>query len=197
MQSQSALLKRAAVVFLPLAVLMSCLTGMVYLVAQQGLRSGADELPQQLAVDAAAALDAGAEPATVVAGGAWAGNPQVDLATSLSPFMVVFDHGTKVLATNAQLDGGDPIPPAGVLAAAASNRPNRVTWQPRPGVRIATVSARWTGGTVLAGRSLREVERREDLMLQLSLLGWAGSLAAVGVASLIAAALWQRLSQRA
>jgi hypothetical protein len=50
---------------------------------------------------------------------------------------------------------------------------------------------------VLAGRSLREVERREDLMLQLSLLGWAGSLAAVGVASLIAAALWQRLSQRA
>ena len=45
--------------------------------------------------------------------------------------------------------------------------PNVVTWQPREGVRVATVTARWGGGTVMAGRSLREVERREDQALLL------------------------------
>jgi hypothetical protein len=45
------------------------------------------------------------------------------------------------------------------------NGEDRVTWQPEAGVRIAAVIEGYGGaapGYVLAGRSLREVEIRED-----------------------------------
>ena len=183
---------RAVILFLPLAVMATALSGLVYLVTQQSLRSGANELPLTLAIDAGTRLDAGTQPESVVASGAWAGTATVDVAASLSPFIVVFDGGGKVLATNAQLDGGLPTPPLGVLAAATTAVPNRVTWQPRPGVRIATVTARWRGGTVLVGRSLREVERREDLVLQLVGFGWAATMFALAGVSALAAAMQRR-----
>lgn len=184
---RSPLFRPAVAVFLPLAVLATCVLGTVYAVVQNGLRTGADELPLTLAIDAGARLDAGTAPATVVASAAWAGTASVDVAGSLSPFIVVFDGGSKVLATNAQLDGADPVPPAGVMATATVATPNRVTWQPRPGVRVATVTVRWSGGTVLVGRSLREVERREDQVLVLVAAAGVATLLAVAVASLAAA----------
>ena len=166
--------------FLPLAVLATLLAGLVYGIAQQGLRSGANDPQIQLAEDAARALDAGGDPAVVVGPGS------VDVAASLAPFVVVFDATGRVLASGGKLDGADPVPPAGVLAHAAVGAPNIVTWQPRPGVRVATVTARWRDGTVMAGRSLREVERREDLALQLVAVGWVVTIAALAGASLVA-----------
>ena len=177
------LVRRALAAFLPLAVAVTGLAGTVYLVAQQGLRSGADSPQLQLAEDAARALDAGSSPASVT------GPATVDIAQSLSPFIVVFDPAGKPLAWSGQLDGTAPTPPKGVLDHAVADAPNRVTWQPREGVRIATVTARWGGGTVLAGRSLREVERLEDQTLRLVGLGWAGTLVALAVACAVAASL--------
>jgi hypothetical protein len=49
-------------------------------------------------------------------------------------------------------------------------------------VRIATVTVRWSGGTVLAGRSLREVERLEAQALLLVGLGWAATLVGLALA---------------
>ena len=172
---------RAALAFLPLAILVTGLAGTVYLVAQQGLRSGADSPQLQLAEDAARALDAGTAPATVT------GPATIDLGSSLAPFVVVFGADNKAVASSGRLDGADPAPPAGVLDHAATGVPNRVTWQPRGGLRIATVTVRWSGGTVMAGRSLREVERLEDQALLLVELGWAATLAAVAIACLLAA----------
>jgi hypothetical protein len=192
MSSPTSLLTRTSLVFLPLAVVATCLAGLVYVVAQQGLRTGADGLPLGRALDAAAALDAGIAPETVVASGAWIGSATVDVAHSLSPFVVVFDAGGRVLAANAQLDGASPVPPLGVLSAATSDRPNRVTWQPRPGVRIATVTARWSGGAVMVGQSLREVERRVDQVLVLVAVGWIATLAALAVSAFAVSALWLR-----
>jgi hypothetical protein len=175
-------LRRAVLVFVPLAVLATGLAGTIYLVAQQGLRSGADSPQLQLAEDAAQALDAGTAPSAVT------GPAVVDAARSLAPFVVVFDAAGTPLATSGQLDGADPVPPLGVLDHAASTGgPNRVTWQPRAGVRIATVTVPWSGGTVMAGRSLREVERLEDQALLLVGAGWAATMAGIAVASLVAA----------
>jgi hypothetical protein len=174
------LLRASIATFLPLAVLATLFAGLVYGVAQQGLRSGANDPQLQVAGDAARALDAGGDPAAVV------GHGNVDVAVSLAPFVVVFDAGGRVLASSGKLDGADPVPPAGVLEHAMVGSPNVVTWQPREGVRVATVTTRWDSGTVLAGRSLREVERREDQAMLLVAAGWLATMAALAVASLVA-----------
>jgi len=178
--SRHALVRAVVATFLPLAVLATLLAGLAYGVVQQGLRSGADDPQLQLAEDAARALDAGGDPAVVVGPG------NVEVADSLAPFVVVFDATGRVLVSSGVLDGADPVPPSGVLAHATVDAPNAVTWQPREGVRVATVTARWGGGTVLAGRSLREVERREDQALLLVAAGWAVTMAALAAASLVA-----------
>ena len=118
------------------------------------------------------------------------GGSKVDIAQSLAPFLVVFDRAGHVLATDGQLDGHDPAPPLGVLDHARADPPNVVTWQPKPGVRVATVTDAWQGGTVLAGRSLRDVERRVDQALLLVAAAWLAMMAALAVTALLAAWLW-------
>ena len=86
----------------------------------------------------------------------------VDIASSLAPFVAVYDPAGTVVATNGRLDGRAPVPPLGVLATATKKGSDTVTWQPRAGVRIGLVVLRWHGGTVLAGRSLRRVEAIES-----------------------------------
>jgi len=180
--------RRALALFLPVALVATMGCGLAYLTGQQLLRAGANDPQLQVAEDAAAALDAGSTPAGVVAGSA----VPVDVATSLAPFLVVLDPKDTVLATDGRLAGGDPVPPAGVLAHAreAAPAPNVVTWQPRDGVRIASVTVAWRGGTVLAGRSLREVERREDVLLSLVAAAWLVMLVVLAAAAAGAAALW-------
>jgi hypothetical protein len=181
------LLRRALALFLPLAVLATLGCGLVYAEVQQDLRSGANDPQFQLAEDAAAQLNASEPPASVVGSGR-----SVDLAASLAPFLIVFDANHAQLATNATLDGGQPAPPAGVLDAARPGSPNAVSWQPRNGVRIAAVVVAWTGGTVLAGRSLARVEEQESNAELIAAAAWLATLAALAVASLLGAWLWPR-----
>ena len=181
---RSPLVRRALAFFLPVAVLATLCCGLVYTAVQQDLRMGANDPQLQLAEDAARALDGGAQPSTLV------GSTKVDVATSLAPFVVIFDASGNVLATDGQLDGHDPVPPPGVLDAARQNPPNKVTWEPRAGVRIASVTVPWHGGTVLAGRSLREVERQEDNILLVAAAAWLVMLGALALTALVAAWLW-------
>lgn len=181
---RSPFVRRAVAFFLPLAVLATLCCGLVYASTQQDLRSGANDPQIQMANDAASALDAGAAPSTLVT------VSRVNVARSLAPFLVIFDSSGKVLATDGQLDGHDPIPPAGVLTSAATNPPDIVTWQPVNGVRIAAVVVPWHGGTVLAGRSLAQVEIRERNALLIALAAWLAMLVALMLASLAAAWFW-------
>jgi hypothetical protein len=126
--------RRTIAIFLPLAVPATCLAGLIYIVIQQDLRTGANDPQQQFAEDAAAQLNAGAAPSSLVTG------VKVDLATSLAAFLVVYDAAGMVLATDGQLDGGPPVIPSGVLGSARTSGFDAVTWQPREGVRIATVT---------------------------------------------------------
>ena len=177
-------LRRAIALFLPAAVLATGLSGLVYVVVQQDLRSGANDPQEQLATDAALELNAGAAPASFATG------PAVDLATSLAPFVVVYDPAGKILATDGSLDGAPPKIPSGVLAAARESGRDAVTWQPRAGVRIATVSIPWSGGTVMAGRSLRLVEERESQLELLVGAGWLAVLIGLAAAAALASWLW-------
>jgi hypothetical protein len=177
-------LRRAIAMFLPSAVLATGLCGLVYVAIQQDLRTGANDPQEQLAGDAAARLDGGASPSSVV------GVSTVDIARSLAPFIVVYDPNGTVLASDGQLDGAPPMVPRGVLDAARATGRDAITWQPRSGVRVATVTVPWSGGTVLAGRSLRLVEDRESSTELMVGAAWIVILLALVVASLVAASVW-------
>lgn len=145
----------------------------LYGAVQQVLRQGADDPQIQMAEDAAAKLSAGQAVQSVVP------TDKVDIATSLAPYMIVFDANGTPIASSAQLNGQTPTLPSGIFDFVRRNGEDRITWQPQDGVRSAVVVTQFKGsntGFVLAGRSLREVEIREDNLLLLLNLGWIGML---------------------
>jgi hypothetical protein len=179
---------RAFLLWMPSAVAVTLVCGIAFTIVQQNYRQSANDPQLQMAEDAAAALSAGASPSQVATG------PQVDMATSLAPFIIVFDSAGKPLASTASLGGQTPIPPIGVLQTATDQGQNMVTYEPRSGVRAAVEVVRWSAsgasGTVVAGRSLREIEQRENELGLMVIAGWLATLFAVGIASLAASWLW-------
>jgi hypothetical protein len=170
---------------LPLAIVAAGLCGLVFLIAQQSLRMGANDPQIQMAEDAAGSLNAGASAQTVIP------SAKVEMADSLAPFMIVFDDSGKVLASSATLHGEVPTYPPGVLDYTRQKGQDRVTWQPETGVRMATVVVRYEHGFVMAGRSLREVEKRADQMEQLCGLAWLVICAATFIVVFLGEVLWR------
>ena len=155
-------------------------TMFVYVAVQQTYRTAADDPQIQIAGDAAAALQAGADANRLVPAAT------VDLASSLAPFVIVFDAANRPVAGSGRLDGALPVPAAGVLDVARHDGGHRVTWMPRRGVRVATVlRAVGDGRVVLAGRSLREVEERTSRLLLMAALAWGALLVTCVVAALL------------
>jgi hypothetical protein len=64
---------------------------------------------------------------------------------------------------------------------------NRLTWQPEPGVRQALVVIPAGDYFVVAGRSLAYIEEQESALTKRALIGWAGTMLAVLIISIIAA----------
>ncbi|MHB8571761.1 MAG: hypothetical protein ACYDAY_02230 [Candidatus Dormibacteria bacterium] len=181
-------------VWLPTAAASTILAGGMYAETQQVLRQGADDPQVQMATDLAARFAAGA-PVPVVAPG-----DRVDLATSLATFTMVFDDGGRLVSSSASLDGSNPPLPQGVLDHTRTDIQDRVSWQPRDGVRVALVVERYAGpagaGFVAVGRSLRLVEQRENDALVVALAVWLGALAVAAVASLASAWALRALGSR-
>jgi hypothetical protein len=148
-------------------------TMLVYASVQQSYRTGANDPQIQIASDAAAAIGAGAPIDRVVPAAT------VDLASSLAPFVIVYDSADRPIAGSGHLDGALPTPPPGVLAEARRHGSNRVSWMPRRSVRMAAVLVAVrdpSGRVVMAARSLREVEERESRLLVMSALAWGALL---------------------
>ncbi|HEY5540284.1 MAG TPA: hypothetical protein VIL41_02395 [Coriobacteriia bacterium] len=181
---------RVVRIWLPIAVAVTAAAGLTYVAVQQSYRNGLDDPQLQLATDGAARLDAGVSPESL------ATSPTVDADKSLAPFVIVFGSDDAVLASGATLAGTTPKPPTGVLATARSKGTDRVTWQPRPGVRIASVSAAASDGrVVLAGRNMRAVESRIDDLTKITAFAWGSALVGVLIASLLAELAGLRLKR--
>jgi hypothetical protein len=179
------LLPRAFLYWLPLAFSFTLLAGLVYVTVQQNFRQDANDPQIQMAEDAAMQSQDGAQAQTVV------GTGKVDMARSLTPFLIVYDATGQLLASSAQLNGAVPALPPGVLDSARASGEDRLTWQPQEGVRVAAVVTPFGGsrpGFVLAGRSLREVEERESRLTQL--VGIALIVGIIGSFVLWMAVLW-------
>jgi hypothetical protein len=177
-------------IWLPIAVAVTVVAGLTYVSVQQSYRNGLDDPQLQLATDGAARLNAGAPASSI------ATSPTIDADKSLAPFVIVVDQSGAVVASGASLDGATPVPPAGVLSVARAKGTDRVTWQPRVGVRIASVSAAATDGrVVVAGRNMRAIEARIDDLGKLTAIAWAVAIIGVLVATLFAELIGMRLER--
>ena len=183
-------LTRPALVFnaLVLAGISTVLALFLYAIPQQVLRQGANDPQLELAGNLAAQLDQGDAPADVVSA------TKVDIAHSLSAFVIVYDDHGVPIASQALLNGAAPVPPQGVFGYVRQHREERVSWQPVLGtqhpVRVAAVVLRvehiGSGGAgfVLAGRSLRQVEEREDQVVKMAGLAWVAMLGLIAAGTL-------------
>lgn len=138
--------------------------GFVYVAVQQSYRLGANDPQIQMAGDIAATLSAGTSPKDTIS----TSPAKTDPSMSLAVFTTIVDSNGNVTASTMSMDGSTAVPPKGVLNAASLTHQNRVTWQPQTGTRIALVVQAYQHGNrtgyVLVGRSLKEVEIREDML---------------------------------
>ncbi len=160
-------------------LLVTLFSGLVYAVMQQNYRMNANDPQIELSGEIADGLSHDQDPASLQPQGA-----PSDLTKSLSAFFVIYNSTGTVYASSAMLNGKPPLLPAGVFESTALHDEDRLTWQPQPGVRIAAVVNHWKGtkdsGFVVVGRSLREVEKREQSLLMMVVAGWVASLIVIG-----------------
>lgn len=169
--------------WIPLAVGVTLICGLVYATVQQNYRQNANDPQIQISEDVVAAIDGGQKPEEMLGT-----SVKTDIAKSLAVFVVIYDSAGKPIASTAQLDGKDPEVPMGVLDHAKTAGENRVTWQPKEGVRIAAVVKSIEGGFsgyVLVGKSLREVEQREGQLTLMIGIAWLITLLATLIATIV------------
>lgn len=164
-----------------LAVAITLLGGVSYGVVQQLLRRGADQPQSQMTDQVAERLQAGSAPGQVIP------QQRIDLEQSLEPFIILYDPAGRPVQGNGFLDQQLPAPPMGVFDHTRARGSNTLTWQPRRGVRIATILKRVDGphpGFVLSGRSMRLVEDQISLLNHLSLTVWLIVLALLALSAM-------------
>lgn len=152
-------------VFLILSVIVTLTFGAIYFAVQQNYRLTANDPQIQISESMANMLSEGQDISPFLPA------QKADLNKSLATFVIVYNDAQEATVSSALLDGQIPELPKGVLDNAKRGQ-NRVTWQPKEGVRIASVITKYDGGYVLAGRSLREVEARVALLTKKILTIW-------------------------
>jgi hypothetical protein len=160
------------------AAVITVLFGTTYLVAQQSERMGADDSPERLATQISAQLASGGLDKLDT-------SDAVEIGSSEQPFFVVYDKDGAPIAGTGYLNGSLATLPNGVLKFAADNNGNRVSWQPEPALRLATVELVAGDRIVMAGQSLAPSESRTDRLGALTAAGWAAAMVVLAAAWLV------------
>jgi hypothetical protein len=105
---------------------------------------------------------------------------RINLAADSNVFVIVYNAQGKPIAGNGYLDGKLGVIPLGVLQHARDGHENAVTWQPRAGIRLATVVAKDGNQYVTAGQSLKMFEERIAYIGQGAFAGWVVSMIVLG-----------------
>jgi hypothetical protein len=162
------------------AVFFSAILLVVSVGHQQVLRRGADRGPEMRADDARR----GSEPALGPGGGMEISSE--DWLNGTSAFAVVYDAEGRAIAGDATLNGRLPQPPPGVFAVIRERGVHKVTWQPRPGIRVALVGETLPqGGFVLAGQSLEGSETKTSRFDRFLVVIWMMMLVGLCVGGLL------------
>lgn len=154
--------------------------GAAYAMVQQSTRLAADNLPLTTAESVRYSLVRGAEPKDVIP------TVKTDLSSDSSAFVIITDSTRHILASSTMLSGKTPLPPSGVFEYTKTHGTDHFTWEPAPGVRLATrvlsYSSSLGGGFIIAGQSLKQTEDRINTYTALAVAAW---VAVVGWVSLI------------
>ena len=151
------------------AAICTVMIGLIYAGIQQNYRMTANDPQTQIADDVSAYLMKGKSVDRFFK------DDTIELSESLYPFVALYDKDGNVIRSTAVLNNTLLQMPKGVFSFAAINGENRVTWQPGPGVRMATVIKHISSPYatyVVAGRSLNEIEIRESNLIKMSVIGW-------------------------
>ncbi|HSX16739.1 MAG TPA: hypothetical protein VLH86_01410 [Patescibacteria group bacterium] len=162
-------------IWLGAAVAVTFFFGILYVAVQQALRLGANDPQISMVQDAAAALKQNRKPADLFSG-------HVEMSYSMAPFVIVYDKLGNAVASNGYLDGKIPTIPFGVLQHTPEQGAHAVTWEPKPGVRIASVSAQAGDYYAVGGRSLTVVEGHIESLTAYMLGAWLLTMVAGGAA---------------
>ncbi len=155
----------------------------VYGGLQQLNRSAADDAGLRISTEAAST---GTIPPAGVA-------DRVDLATSLMPFVIEYGADAAPIRGTGYLDGRLARIPAGVIESTRAHGSDRVTWEPRPGLRFAAVALAAGDRVVVAAQSLKPTEDRIDRLGLLLALGWLGTMAVLAVGATLQLLIGRRV----
>jgi hypothetical protein len=149
--------------------------GASYTMVQQSTRLSADDLPLTTTQVAKQELQSGSDAKDVVP------TLKTNLRNDTSVFMVITDSSQHVLASSAILDDKTPLPPSGVFNYTSVHGTDHFTWEPSPGVRMATRVTKYSqnsdSGYLIAGQSLKPYEDRISTYTWLALAAWLAVLA--------------------
>jgi hypothetical protein len=154
---------------LALGVIISVLGGIAALTMQNLLRGGANQPQIDMLESYTREIATAPDPGKVLPA------EHVDVKQSLQPFLIFYNDQGRPDAGNGYLNQKLPVPPAGVFDFVRTAGLEKVTWQPQPGVRLASVVRRVDGrkpGFLLAARSLRVVEQQESVLWWMTLVIW-------------------------
>lgn len=164
--------QRVFVSWLPVAIAVTLSLGTVYAAVQQNYRQTANDPQIQIAEDISEIMVSGLSSEQLANS-----LPRVDVSSSLSTFVIIFDANGKMQFSSGLIASSAPVLPEGVLDSTKSLGTNKITWQLPTGERFAAVIKHWNGssgqsGYVLAARSLREIEEREFQLEIIVGVGW-------------------------
>ena len=169
-------LPRTLILFLAIEAIISSFCLLVYVSVQQSYRTNADDPQIQIARDLKMKYSkSGLDSLSDV-------KDKIEISTSLSPFYIIYDENAKPVASNALLYNNMHQLPLGVFRAAKENGENKISWQPSPGLRFATIIVNVTGkfnGYILSGRSMLETEIRIKNLTLMAGLAWLFTSAVV------------------
>ncbi len=150
--------------WIPFAVTITCLCGLLYGVLQQNYRQSANTEPFAIATELAYQLDNDQYKEN--------GYGDIDVEHTTTSFTVIIDRHGNVTHTNAKPNSYVEDIPEGVLQYSDIHGQNIVTRETRAGIRIATVVIPYSNGYVVVGKNLSETERVIGQLGIQIVLGW-------------------------
>lgn len=166
--------------WLPTALAITIMGGLSYWAVQQNYRMSANDPQIQIAEDSLSDLQQ--VPDLNQLSSAFS---KIDINKTLATFLVVYDDNGRPVAGNGYLNNSLPNLPSGTFDIAKKKTDDRFSWQPNSSLRFAAVLKHFSGkqsGFILAARSLRETEKREDMLTIGTAIAW--------VLSMIMSLLW-------
>lgn len=147
-------------------ILLTVIMCLVYAGIQQNYRSNANDPQIQIAHELRDRLQQG-KPLIF--------DDTVTLERSLSVFKESFDAKGNPVQSTGFIYGRMPQLPKGVFEYAKAYGENRITWQPRGGIRMAAVIVAVNASPMAylaVGRSLKEVEERISGLARMVFISW-------------------------